>query len=83
MYVAFGYMIPRDAVEALSAEIKSLLTGPLKGRRTGVAELRKKMEAQSDAQVSCRGSFAFGKMTRSLLPVSCSEEELRICVIVK
>lgn len=48
-------MIRRDAVEALSAEIKSLLTGPLKGRRTGVAELRKKMEAQSDTQVSCRG----------------------------
>lgn len=55
MYVALGYMIRRDAVEALSAEIKSLLTGPLKGRRTGVAELRKKMEAQSDAQVSLRG----------------------------
>ena len=48
----------RDAVEALSAEIKSLLTGPLKGRRTGVAELRKKMEAQSDTQVSCRGGIA-------------------------
>lgn len=41
----------RDAVEALSAEIKSLLAGPLKGRRTGVGELRKKMEEQSDAQV--------------------------------
>lgn len=45
----------RDAVDALSAEIKSLLTGPLKGKRTGVGELRKKMEAQSDAQVNGRG----------------------------
>lgn len=43
----------RDAVDALSAEIKALLTGPLKGRRTGVGELRKKMEAQSAAQVRC------------------------------
>lgn len=39
-------------MDALSAEIKSLLTGPLKGKRTGVGELRKKMEAQSDVQVS-------------------------------
>lgn len=39
-------------MEALSAEIKALLAGPLKGKRTGVGELRKKMEAQSDAQVS-------------------------------
>lgn len=39
-------------MEALSAEIKALLTGPMKGKRTGVGELRKKMEAQSDAQVS-------------------------------
>lgn len=39
-------------MEALSVEIKSLLTGPMKGKRTGVGELRKKMEAQSDAQVS-------------------------------
>ncbi|CAM9663427.1 unnamed protein product [Ectocarpus sp. 8 AP-2014] len=45
----------RDAVDALSAEIKSLLTGPLKGKRTGVGELRKKMEAQSDAQVNVKG----------------------------
>ncbi|CAM9351382.1 unnamed protein product [Ascophyllum nodosum] len=42
----------RDAVEALSAEIRSLLTGPLKGRRTGLGELRKKMEEQSDVQVT-------------------------------
>lgn len=41
----------RDAVDALSLEIRSLLTGPLKGKRTGVGELRKKMEAQSDVQV--------------------------------
>lgn len=56
-------------MEALSAEIKSLLTGPLKGRRTGVAELRKKMESQSDAQASWRGGFAFGKMKLSFLAV--------------
>lgn len=42
-------------MDALSAEIKSLLTGPLKGKRTGVGELRKKMEAQSDAQVNGKG----------------------------
>lgn len=47
----------RDAVEALSAEIKALLTGPLKGKRTGVGELRKKMEAQSDTQVSALELF--------------------------
>ena len=44
----------RDAVDALSLEIRSLLTGPLKGKRTGVGELRKKMEAQSDVQVRAR-----------------------------
>lgn len=55
-------------MEALSAEIKSLLTGPLKGKRTGVGELRKKMEAQSDAQVSSEaveltcGALRFGSV---------------------
>ena len=52
--LTFGLLalhISRDAVDALSAEIKSLLTGPLKGKRTAVGELRKKMEAQSDVQV--------------------------------
>lgn len=48
----FFFFFCRDAVDALSAEIMSLLTGPLKGKRTGVGELRKKMAAQSDAQVS-------------------------------
>lgn len=73
VHTSLWVMICRDAVEALSAEIKSLLTGPLKGRRTGVAELRKKMESQSDAQVSCRGGFALGKIRRSLLAVSYPE----------
>lgn len=41
----------RDAVDALSVEIRALLEGELKGRRVGVAELRKKMESQSDIPV--------------------------------
>lgn len=43
----------RDAVDALCTEIRGLLGGALKGRRTGVSDLRKKMEAQSDVPVSC------------------------------
>lgn len=71
----------RDAVDALSAEIKSLLAGPLKGKRTGVGELRKKMEAQSDVQVSyihrfdCRRRswVRLGCSRRSLSPVQLQE----------
>lgn len=70
----------RDAVDALSSEIRSLLTGPLKGKRTGVGELRKKVEAQSDAQVSLdrTAPLRFAHLSCTLLYHTCCESLLRL-----